>query len=260
MNIKECIRPNISYREKNNILYFLDTPDDIDVTSEDANIHREKWTYWRKANYLFFKDEIEPLPRETRIIDLGSGTWKDLHTITDRCDVIRVDLYPYKNVSVVCDLNKHLPFRDGIADIVILSNTIEHIAEPHVLLSECYRILRRGGTLLGAVPYLINIHQRPYDFYRYTDVNLRYLLRKYHFQEISIRPVIEMFWFLNHFTIQFFEGTIRNTPRAYKIFFLRAVWKIVRMCFALIGKNQFAVHHARDADYPLGYLFRAQKK
>ncbi|MCY2958809.1 MAG: bifunctional 2-polyprenyl-6-hydroxyphenol methylase/3-demethylubiquinol 3-O-methyltransferase UbiG [Planctomycetota bacterium] len=37
------------------------------------------------------------------------------------------------------------PFADGCADIVLLSDVLEHVARPAVALSECARILRPGG-------------------------------------------------------------------------------------------------------------------
>jgi SAM-dependent methyltransferase len=48
-----------------------------------------------------------------------------------------------------------LPYPDGNFDLVIHSDTLEHVAQPIRALSECYRVLRAGGSLCFTVPTII---------------------------------------------------------------------------------------------------------
>lgn len=41
-----------------------------------------------------------------------------------------------------------LPFRDGVADVVVAGEVLEHVADPARLVVEACRVLRPGGTLV----------------------------------------------------------------------------------------------------------------
>ena len=42
----------------------------------------------------------------------------------------------------------HLPFADGVADVVVAGEVLEHVTEPLGLLAEACRVLRPGGTMV----------------------------------------------------------------------------------------------------------------
>jgi SAM-dependent methyltransferase len=53
-----------------------------------------------------------------------------------------------------------LPFADGVADVVLMSEVIEHLVDPDTALDECRRILRPGGTLVVSTPNLAAWYNR----------------------------------------------------------------------------------------------------
>lgn len=72
-------------------------------------------------------------------------------------------------LDIEADLNQPLQIGDETYDTVILSDVLEHIAEPQALLGEVARVLRAdGGVLLLNVPFYYPIHEEPFDFHRYT--------------------------------------------------------------------------------------------
>jgi SAM-dependent methyltransferase len=79
---------------------------------------------------------------------------------------------------------KLLPFRDAAVDRVVMSEVLEHVFEPDVLLDEVRRILRRGGLVLVTVPFAWDEHEAPNDYGRYTSFGLAALLRRH-----SLEPV-----------------------------------------------------------------------
>ena len=66
------------------------------------------------------------------------------------------------------DLNVGIPLPDRVVDTVILSDVLEHIFRPAVLLAEVRRVLRPGGVLLINTPFVYWVHEAPHDFFRYT--------------------------------------------------------------------------------------------
>ena len=48
-----------------------------------------------------------------------------------------------------------LPFADGTFDIVIHSDTLEHVPDPMKALIECRRVLKAGGSLCFTIPMIV---------------------------------------------------------------------------------------------------------
>lgn len=72
------------------------------------------------------------------------------------------------HADVLCDLNEPIPLPDASFDTIILSDVLEHLYRPQLVLQEAARLLRPGGKLILNVPFLYWLHEKPYDFFRYT--------------------------------------------------------------------------------------------
>ncbi len=82
-----------------------------------------------------------------------------------------------------------LPFGDDSFDTVVSFHVLEHTEEPARVLGEMARVLRPGGRLLLAVPFIWGVHEAPRDFYRFTPYGLRHLLGEAGFRDIDVRPL-----------------------------------------------------------------------
>jgi ubiquinone/menaquinone biosynthesis C-methylase UbiE len=49
-----------------------------------------------------------------------------------------------------------LPFEDSSFDLVVHTDTLEHVENPGKGLSECHRVLKIGGYCVFTVPIIIN--------------------------------------------------------------------------------------------------------
>jgi len=143
-----------------------------------ATADSHTWSIVRKQSFDYFEKALRDKPSGLTLLDLGAGP-QYFRVLTERFSVIAVDKERYEGINVLADLNKPLPFSDESADIIFLSHTLEHIAEPQRLIDECYRILKKGGTIISVTPFLVLEHQGPHDFYRYTQYGLKYLFRNY---------------------------------------------------------------------------------
>jgi len=254
MDFKTIFKDN-NFTEQGGVFYFGASPKEIKPSKDENAQDQSRWSYWRKKNYEFFKEELGNLPKNSVLVDLGAGQ-SDFLDLTSKFNLCAVDFYPYLGINVVCDLTKPLPFGDNSVDILMLSNLIEHIPEPNLLFVECRRILKPGGVALGTVPFMINIHQRPYDFYRYTEMNLDYLFKKHNFENISIKPVLATYIVFFNALTSFFVGAIRGAKFPGNLI-LRILWKLTRIKFKIL--TPVFKRFSSDPDMPLGYLFKAQK-
>lgn len=163
---------------KNSVPVIDDIPRFSGTTHEssreyhDLNIYdSSKWTEWRKKNYAYFKREIGKIEEHAVILDIGAGP-APFADLMEAFTVYSVDFVPYRNIDFLADFTKTLPIADDSFDVVVMSNVLEHIPDPLDLFSECKRILKPGGKLILTVPFLIKVHQGPYDFLRYTEFML----------------------------------------------------------------------------------------
>lgn len=250
------------FREKDGVFYFVETPGDVEPAHKRDPTNKARWSPWRIRNFEFLKRELSFFPDHYVLADVGAGQSR-FREIYERFHYVGVDFYPYEKVRVVCDLNRSLSFKDARVDVIVTSNTLEHIAEPNTFLAECRRVLKPGGVLLGTVPFMINVHQRPYDFYRYTDINLLYLLKKHGFLNIEIEPVVIpsalLFVVAQSFFVHLIERSEYSKNRFFQklyVFICRVLWKITRVTLRLF--EPIFVKGAGDVDFPLGYHFKAR--
>jgi SAM-dependent methyltransferase len=127
----------------------------------------ENGTPWRRANWRFLQAEANTLSADALILDVGAGHG-DFAPIFSGKTYISLDVVPYPEVALVCDLTQLVPFRPNTFDLVVLMNVLEHVYEYWKLLRALALILKPGGRLLIAVPFMVKIHQSPSDFHRFT--------------------------------------------------------------------------------------------
>jgi len=114
-----------------------------------------------------------PAHASGRLLDLGCGRAPLYGTYAPYVtEVVGVDWAPGDHVDVQADLSQPLPFDDGRFDTIILSDVLEHIAEPDLLWREMTRVLAPHGKIVMNVPFYYAVHAHPHDYYRYTNFGL----------------------------------------------------------------------------------------
>ena len=72
---------------------------------------------------------------------------------------------------------RHMPeIADASYDAVLCSSLLEHVDDYQSALREITRILKPGGILILGLPFRQSLHLEPYDFWRFTEYGIRYLL------------------------------------------------------------------------------------
>lgn len=76
-------------------------------------------------------------------------------------EVIEQDLFPRPHMRGVCaDACAALPFKDGVFDVVLSMEGIEHFEHQAGFVRECARVLRPGGWLLLTTPNVLTLGAR----------------------------------------------------------------------------------------------------
>jgi SAM-dependent methyltransferase len=82
-------------------------------------------------------------------------------------DATRADIYSEAD---------ELPFETGVFDTVLCTQVLEHLPRPWIKIDEMARVLKLDGTLLISVPFAWQLHEKPNDYFRYTEYGLASLL------------------------------------------------------------------------------------
>lgn len=77
-----------------------------------------------------------------------------LHGLTERAHIQRADI-------------RTIPYQDGSFDLVVATEVLEHLPDPHKGLIEAVRILRHGGAIIVALPVQLRL---PEHLHLFSDV------------------------------------------------------------------------------------------
>jgi len=149
---------------------------------------------------------IDLLKRESRrpvVLVVGGGTvglgGEELYR-DDSIELVGTDVYASPHTVLVADAHK-LPFEDGVFDGVWVQAVLEHVLEPATVVAELHRVLRPDGLVYAETPLMQQVHERAYDFTRFTQSGHRWLFRR--FSEVSAGPVggagVALAWSIRYF-------------------------------------------------------------
>jgi len=78
------------------------------------------------------------------------------------------------------------PVADQSVDVVLCTETLEHVLDSRQFLAEAHRCLIPGGMLILTVPFSARWHFIPYDYWRFTPSSLNYLLGTMGFNRVRV--------------------------------------------------------------------------
>ena len=145
----------------------------------------------RTMTNLFWRTHVK---LEGTILDIGGGEGGGSHyrflPISKTANILTADIVARPQTDFVLDITKEkVPLPDGSVDYILLFNVLEHLSRHDAPLSEIRRLLRPGGTLIGSIPFLLNVHPDPHDYVRFTSDALESLFKKNGFSIRNIEPI-----------------------------------------------------------------------
>jgi SAM-dependent methyltransferase len=123
-----------------------------------------------------------------RVLDAGAGRapYRDLfdHVRYETCDISDESGVQ----DFVCDI-ADLPMPGGTYDLVFCSQTLEHVENPQKVMSELARVTKPGGQLWISAPLFYEEHNKPHDYFRYTQFAWRLLAKRAGLEVEALSPL-----------------------------------------------------------------------
>ncbi len=128
------------------------------------------------------------------LLDVGCGDMPYKSLILERPS--RVEKYigldmqgnKYNEPDLKWD-GRTIPLSNHSVECVILTEVLEHCAEPEFVLREVHRVMRPAGSLFHTVPFLWPLHDVPNDEYCYTPFALERHLKNSGFNQIRLKAL-----------------------------------------------------------------------
>lgn len=141
-----------------------------DIPMSGAIAHR----HWHDYIYEFGKQE------GLRVLEIGSRevtAMSDARKRFSKAQYVGFDYYPGDNVDVVGDahrLSSYFPAGETF-DLIYSAACFEHFAMPWVVAEEIAKMLKVGGLLFVETHFSFAAHERPWNFFQFSDMGLRVL-------------------------------------------------------------------------------------
>lgn len=144
---------------------------------------------------------IKYIGNDKTVLDVGCSTGyiarelkkKGCHVVGIEIDEVAAEMARnYCGKVIVGDIEevKELPYPDGYFDVIILSDVLEHLKRPDVVLLKLKRYLKPGGFVIASIPNIARLEYRlkllfgKFDYEDYeksgilSSAHLRFFTRK----------------------------------------------------------------------------------
>lgn len=116
------------------------------------------------------------------ILELGSRnvTGANFRSQFSKARYVGFDFYAGENVDVVGDAHKMSSYFDQGEqfDLIFSSAVFEHLHMPWVAAQEIHKLLKVGGAVFVETHFSWRSHERPWNFFQFSDMGLRALFNK----------------------------------------------------------------------------------
>ena len=126
------------------------------------------------------------------VLDVGCGAQPYRHLLSPQATYNAIDYsgaeshFGYSMPDTTYYEGDHWPIADASIDVILCTETLEHVPEPSVFLGEAFRVLKAGGCLILTVPFAARWHYIPHDYWRFTPSGLNRLLAAAGFEHIAV--------------------------------------------------------------------------
>lgn len=201
------------------------------MTTEPATFHSSRPTDlrvsrpWHRLSYVIkvLPESLERLSKQLspetceRVLDFGAAESPYRHFFPEATDFVAADLPGNPHAGIDIQPDGSLPVEDNRFDAVLSTQVLEHVGDPQLYLSECFRVLRPGGRMLLSTHGLMVYHPDPDDYWRWTCAGLQKAVSDTGFQIVH------------------FEGIMGLAASGIQLFQDAVYWKFPRLVRPLVA-------------------------
>jgi SAM-dependent methyltransferase len=192
------------------------------------------------------------IKENNKVFDIGCGNKpfeKYIRLLTKNgdyrgCDIVQSS---EQKADIICEAT-NIPEQSAKYDVVICTQVIEHIFDHSKVFEEAYRLLKQGGYFIVSSNFVWEIHEAPYDFYRFTKYGFGQLLENAGFTIKEEKVNGGKFATVGQLILHCFLGKSKNF-----------LIKKIRGCFLLFCNTVFPWldDKKKDESYTLNYIFNS---
>jgi SAM-dependent methyltransferase len=208
------------------------------------------------VDYLHMCDLVHDIGNSSnyargRLLDVGCGNRPYEPLLPGVAEYVGIDVNHLTGRPTISGLAYALPFADSSFDTVFSTQTLEHVEEPHIAITEMSRVLRPGGYLILTAPQSWRLHEKPYDFFRYTRFGLQYLMRHNGLRIVRLLPQGGVWGTVGQIVN---NAVHQHVPRRIPVYAAYIIYLISNLLFGLLDRIWV------DTDETINYLVIAQKE
>ncbi len=157
-----------------------------------------------------------------------------------------LDVVSTHNPTYLLDLEESdIPAPPQHFDTIFMFNVLEHLHKREAVVKRLHRALRNDGTLVGIIPFLVNVHPDPNDYARLTRQGLERLFIEAGFAQVQIATVGR-----GPFTASYYQSEFL-WPRILRLILMPIV--------LLLDHLLLMLRPGLREKFPLSYAFRVKK-
>ncbi|MEO6694906.1 MAG: methyltransferase domain-containing protein [Ignavibacteria bacterium] len=158
--------------------------------------------------------------KKYKILDYGCGVRPYEYVFRPyKSEYIGVDVGNNPHADHNINPEDRLPLNDEEFDLVMSSQVLEHVENVELYLSECNRVLKKGGLLILSTHGTWQFHSAPVDVQRWTSYGLRKLIEKYGFNIKDFIPSLGQLALTSQLRLTFFHSFVKEVFKPLKILY-----------------------------------------
>ncbi|MCS6821197.1 MAG: class I SAM-dependent methyltransferase [Microscillaceae bacterium] len=145
----------------------------------------------RKEIERAIKKYLSCLGKKLRIADFGCGNSPYKPLFEPFCkEYLGIDLPENPKATIHILPEGKINLLDNQMDVVISTQVLEHVPNPHHYLLEAHRILTAEGLLILTTHGYWIYHPDPTDFWRWTSAGLKKIIQETGFELLELRGIL----------------------------------------------------------------------
>jgi len=120
-----------------------------------------------------------------KVLDVGAGEVNRYGKYFKYDEYIKMDPRHVSHADLVGSAD-NIPLDSESVDSIVCTQVFEHLENPQKSAEEIYRVLKKGGYVLLTVPQMNELHEEPYDFFRYTKFGLKSMFERVGFELVVV--------------------------------------------------------------------------